>query len=199
MRLYLNKRHLHFTSGFFVRNSGEIGVFLFTIVLFLLVCMIVKDGIDKWVPSIGVVVGAFGAYAAFLTQQRGKMHEIIHSLDDDFEKLTKQRAKFGKTLQAMGALQWPRIDDGADEILDFFETVSFLVRSGALSLTLVDEAFSFWAIRYWLICCRRIDELRSEDVLIYASLEWLYDNLEDIGNTDEEALKKFIKYEAEMK
>ncbi len=95
--LYSLRRELHFTSGFVIRNAGEIGIFLF-LILFGLLVMGFINGDSKPEYLLGLVA-AFGAYAAFVTQQRGKMHDIMKGFDEDFSKLRATRRKLTKKLQ----------------------------------------------------------------------------------------------------
>ena len=80
------------------------------------------------------------------------MHDIINTLDHDFVDLVDARRRFSKELRKRKSVSYPRDMEDADEILDFFETIGSLVRTGAISFVLSDEQFAYWAIRYFLIC-----------------------------------------------
>jgi glycosyltransferase involved in cell wall biosynthesis len=197
MNFYRLRRQLHFATGFVIRNAGEIGLLLFIILIGLLVSMGLMHQIRFEI--LATTVAAFGIYAAFLTQQRAKMHDIIRSVDADFQALSPERERFSREVKKRKLDRWPKDDEDVDGILDFFDTLGSLVRAGAMSFVLADEQFAYWAVRYFVICLDRIKYRQSIHRYSYESFQWFVERIpeKDRGRTDRDALKLFVDEEAE--
>ena len=70
--------------------------------------------------------------------------------------------------------------EGAEEILDFFETIALLVRQGAISELFVWHSFYVWIDPYFALCKGFIDASRKEDSTIYSDLVWLHKRLQRV-------------------
>lgn len=193
--VYKCKRKLHFVSGFFIRIAGEMGILFFP-ALAIIIFFVSHNRIQYYLTELA----SFGIYAAFVTQQRGKMRDIIEFLDEKFQELSRLRIELCKKLLNLNAVESDPANDSFDEILDFFEKIGFFIRTGALSFILADESYAYWAIRYFEVCKERIKKLRIDnaDPIIYESFEWFVSKIAIKGELNNDVLKAFINEEATL-
>lgn len=190
------KRQLHFVTGFFIRNAGEVGLVLFLCMFGLLTAAGIKHQLKF--EMLATTVAAIGAFAAFLAQQRSKMRDIIKSIDDEFTDLEASRIQFSKQMLKHKWLSCPADYAEIDPVLDFFDTMGSLIRTGALTFIMADETYTYWAVRYFTLCLPRIRFRQTVDDYCYKSFEWFVDRIPDTdkGKVDGSALRLFLEEES---
>lgn len=172
------------------------GLLLFLCLFGLLVAAGLKHQLKY--EMLAATVAAIGVYAAFLTQQRSKMRDVVKSIDDEFTDLVHVRTAFAKHLLKHKLNACPANYSVVDPVLDFFDTMGSLIRTGALTFIVADEIYTYWAVRYFELCIPRILFRQSIDDYCYKSFEWFVKRIpnKDRGKTDEATLKLFLQEES---
>ncbi|MEQ1917806.1 MAG: hypothetical protein ABL955_01290 [Elusimicrobiota bacterium] len=114
-------------------------------------CAAVWSAITAW-----AAIGAAGlAFIAFKSQISQSKADLWRSLSQEFDHtLGPTRHLCGLAFRGNGEL-----DSGtAQKVLDFFETVGFLVRNGQIDATLAEHTFAHYFARYYKACENSIKE-----------------------------------------
>ncbi len=74
--------------------------------------------------------------------------------------------------------QVPRIfDEHTEAVLNFFELLGYLLRTGTLTEDDVWTNFAWWAVCYWYVCEFDIKESRAADTTVYEDYEFLVERM----------------------
>ncbi|MCX5677541.1 MAG: hypothetical protein NTY76_00310 [Candidatus Omnitrophica bacterium] len=125
--------------------------------------------ITAWATLIGVLVAI---WAVIYQNKRSTFAlgvDLIMKLDDRFnsEKMRKARCA------AATSLLNGNISD-ATEVLDFFETIGYFIRRGALDKKTVWQIFFYWANNYWHSAKEYIEQERRGDPTVWANIPYLH-------------------------
>ena len=64
--------------------------------------------------------------------------------------------------------------DDATEVLDFFETIGYFIRRGAIDKKTVWQIFFYWVNNYWHATKEYIDHERKNDPTVWANIPYLH-------------------------
>ena len=128
-----------------------------------------KMTLPSWLPILISSVSVVLALSAFIWQvHRARFNQsidLLFRLEADFfgpaKKLQRVRASAdlleGRSLEA-------------EPILDFFETMSLLLRRGALDQEIVWHTFFYWIDRYYEASETHIEQRQADDPLVWKDL-----------------------------
>ena len=156
------------------------------------------------------VAGAALALIALLVEaKRSRFQagvELLLKFNDDFDsdrmkRVRKAAAEAIRKNKADGVSTMGDVDD----VLDFFETISLLVRRNAVDKEFTWHTFYYWLHRYCIICASYIMAEQKSDHARWEDLCWLHTQLSRIdkvrngsiesASTDDVDLMKFIEDE----
>jgi hypothetical protein len=113
--------------------------------------------------------------------------EMILRFEERFNSLDflKQREAAAKCLKAK-AYKNPtdRCSRDADEVLDFFETIGYLLRRRALDEKMVLHTFWHWIMGYYQGAEEHINEVRKSDQTVWEDFVQLHQRMESIQRFD---------------
>ena len=68
---------------------------------------------------------------------------------------------------------------GCEDILDFFDKIAYLEKTGVMNLDAVSQTWGYWIERYWLLCKDHVHNFRSKEIdsSYYKSVENLSERL----------------------
>src|SRR6266404_781939 len=109
--------------------------------------------------------------------------ELILKFDDQFNSLEflKYRDAAAKCLKAQAyKTAADKCSKDADAVLDFFETVGYLLRRGALDEQMVWHTFWHWIMGYYQAAAEYITEARKKDSALWQDFVELHRRMEAI-------------------
>lgn len=179
-----------------------------------------KEWAPLWGPILTAVVAGFGVFIAYRALRRQIEHSnaSLDALKEQIE-FSRNSLNINLTLQldkqfndpqfmvlrkkAIQSIKDKKYGD-VDEILDFFETVSLLVKRKALDVEIVWHTFFWWFHRYYKATQGYILKMQVTEPTIWEDLKYLYDQLltmeksrnpnfsEELSEAD---LEEFIEFE----
>jgi len=153
-------------------HKGRLGHYVFS------------DGVTlaTWALAFAAILTILFAWGQITLQRRQSrlenLERIIEWFDD--EKLRAFRRRLAESrLDERGSLRPLDIEtyNDADEVLDFFEHVAFLVRKRHLDLYDVWHSFHLWIAIYVSDFDQLIAAAQGEDPGTFADLTWMYPKL----------------------
>jgi hypothetical protein len=137
--------------------------------------------VAAWAAVAGVALALIVFWAGARRSRFQSGVEILLQFNDQFDSERIRNVR--KT--AAEAIKEIRLSNGGDmkntdDVLDFFETVSFLVRKKAIDRVFVWHSFYYWLHRYYLLCQSYIEATRKKDNARWQDLCWLHPRLNRI-------------------
>jgi hypothetical protein len=154
------------------------------------------------------VAAVFVAIIALIFQTKSSRFalgiDLIFKLNDYFDN--EQMIKIRK--EAAAAIL-NKTYSGVDVLLNFFETIGFLVKKNAIDRKVVWNFFSFFVINYYQAASNFIKDIRKDDKTVWSNLEYLYNELVKIEKSERkckdsdiiispESLENFLNSEASL-
>jgi hypothetical protein len=98
--------------------------------------------------------------------------ELVLKFDDKFNREDFRRIRSIAARQFRGS----QSADSAEDVFDFFETLGYLVRTGAIEKELAWHTFYEWVRGYWSVGLQHIQTKRQErkDPALWADFEYLH-------------------------
>jgi len=164
---------------------------------------------------VGIIVQVITASAILITAiatliqarrlKTSLQFETLSRIVERFENNSYQEKRKSAALTCLKNLKKRKPGVEVEDVLDFFDEVAFLVRSGVLTKKMVWHEFYHWVRLYWQAAGKYVIERRLEEPAVWEDLYWLYPKLNDIEKKKypchykekltEKDLKKFLKEE----
>jgi hypothetical protein len=154
----------------------------------------------NWTFLIGIgtiVLAVVAGYQAWLLRN-STMADLTLKLDERFnDKLLRKRKKAAQSLKNRPAEH----DADIEDVLDFFETLGFLIRHRALDKKVVWHTFFYWIHGYWKFTRGFVANQQSTSPARYAEIEYLHEKtlkieVKERGPLVEDEWNDFLEMEA---
>jgi hypothetical protein len=123
-----------------------------------------------------VVVSVTAVIALYVEARRASFQrgvELLLRFNDDFFVGDPMRKARQRAAEGIKQKKYEETDD----VLDFFETIGFLVRRRAISKLFVWHSFFHWIHRYRLLTKEYVASCRVKDATWWEDFVWLHDRL----------------------
>ncbi|MDR3643208.1 MAG: hypothetical protein P4L74_06315 [Candidatus Doudnabacteria bacterium] len=158
--------------------------------------------ISTWVAIIAAFAAIAAAVAAFWQANGLKLSikaETLLKFIDRFESQNFKAARKTATLACHTMLKDKNPGIDVDDVLDFFEDVSFMVEKQALDEEMVWHAFYHWMRLYYQASATYINERRQEEPTVWKYFICLYPRLNALERSNSFGQYKEILDDAELK
>lgn len=132
------------------------------------------NAIMAWAAIITAIVAIVSIIIERKRTRFSMSVDLLFKLNDEFNspKLLRNRIRAAKSANT-GRINGGQVDD----ILDFFETVGYLVRRGALDKDMVSSSFYYYLHYYYLLTQDYRSETRKKDCTIWEDFELIHNKL----------------------
>ncbi len=153
---------------------GMLGAFAVSALLFHQHPDKLGDAASALAALVAVVAVYYQGYLTNLTHSI----DVVRSYDDRFDSLefrTNRREVARKILALPGGPA--TVNEEADDLLDFFETIGLLAKRKIVDTTMVWSLFQYPLHGYWLVARDSIAKRRRDDPTLFEDVVWLHDRV----------------------
>jgi hypothetical protein len=153
--------------------------------------------INRALPLVISITSLLFSGVALRNQTDQSKMQLWHDFRREFDRdLKPERKAFGL------AFEQGNIKDEYDDVMTFFETVGFLVRTGRMDEEVFGETFSYDFVAYFKACKPMMDEERAEDTQPEKVWQNVYDLAREYHDdpllNDPEKLKAYFDHEKDL-
>ena len=144
------------------------------------------NGLEYWVPFILIglfLIFCFIGYQTYLNYERNTYDPTMAlKYDDIFYEMTKARLKAATSLKSnrdnlSNIHQYKVLLEDIDDVLDFFDTIGFLLKSDQISDKVAHQYFCHWIRGYWVFAEPYIHEWQKKEITRWEHLEELFETV----------------------